>query len=96
MTRFARHIGLILATLFLLLQGVASAHAGLNPVDHDHDGVACSVTVMAEEQAVAPEPVIIDTPILSEQPVVAHALPTAERVASRFEPRAPPPRGPPA
>ncbi len=96
MTRFARHIGLLIAALFLLLQGVASAHAGMNTLDHDHDGVACSVTVMAEDQAVAPEPVVIDTPIPAEQPAIAHTLPTAERVASRFEPRAPPPRGPPA
>ena len=95
MTRFARHIGLLFAALFLLAQGIATAHAG-GPGPHDHDGVACAVMLVAEDQAVAPEPVLVETPVPAEPAPLSHALPGAQSCVDAADARAPPPRGPPA
>ena len=95
MTRLARHIGLLFAALFLLAQGIATAHAG-GPGPHDHDGVACAVTLIAEDQAVAPEPVLVETPVPTETAPVLHDRPVAQICVDAADTRAPPPRGPPA
>lgn len=85
-----------LAVWFLAAQSFSLAHAsehGENP--HDHDGVVCTVTVLAEDSH----------GLLPEQPVTDYVLTTTAALyhagftsALYLKPqgRAPPPRAPPA
>lgn len=82
--------------LFFAMQSYSVSHASTyGDAPHEHDGVACAVTVMSDDQlAIIPAPIvgnIIPTGI-SETPypdfaTILYLIPQG---------RAPPPRGPPA
>jgi hypothetical protein len=81
--------------MFLLGQGAAQAHMIEFGSDHEHDDVACSVMVLADDEAIAPEPLEIETPKVLEGPVLALS-PTRISLLKPSHPcRAPPPRAPP-
>ncbi len=82
--------------LFFALQSFSVAHASsYGEAPHEHDGVACSVTVLVDDHVVITPVPLITHPIISE---------TVETVYPDFtsalyltpQGRAPPPRGPPS
>lgn len=88
-------LAVLFAALLLFAQGMAQAHVVEFGSDHEHDGVACSVSVLGEDQAVAPVPLETETPPVDESPVVA-LTPTKSVTFQNAHPcRAPPPRAPP-
>jgi len=88
-------LAVLFAALFLFAQGMASAHIAEFGTTHDHDGVACSVSVLGEDQAVIPAPIetptvpVIETPVLKLNPTKVATFTTTHPA------RAPPPRAPP-
>ena len=85
----------LFAALFLMVQGVAQAHATANGgVEHTHDGVACDIALIAAPQAViAPAPIVPAPKVLPMQ--AADPIIPATPIYRHFDGRAPPPRGPP-
>lgn len=90
-------LALTLLTLwFLAAQSFSLAHAsvhGDNP--HEHDGIACAVTVLAEDGIA----VLPDLPVFEFWPVPIPAHYTADFTSALYvtpQGRAPPPRAPPA
>lgn len=82
--------------LFFALQSYSVAHASAyGDAPHDHDGVACSVTVMSDDQVFVAPALPVTALIISD---------TTETVYPNFtsvlyitpQGRAPPPRGPPS
>jgi len=92
---FIKTLAVLLAALFLFAQGMASAHVVEFGTDHDHDGVACSVSVLGEDVAVAPVPLETQTIPVNETPVAAVGPTKTVVFASHHPARAPPPRAPP-
>lgn len=83
------------AALFLFAQASAQSHAAEFGIDHDHDGVACSVSVLGDDKAPLPAPLETEAPIVVEVPAPA-LRPTHLVAFTNTHPcRAPPPRGPP-
>jgi hypothetical protein len=92
---FIKTLAVLFAILFLFAQGTAQAHAVEFGTSHDHDGVACSVSVLGEDQAIVPAPLETPTVPVSETPTVTLS-PTKRVVFTTAHPcRAPPPRAPP-
>ncbi|MFB9373938.1 hypothetical protein ACFFUB_08205 [Algimonas porphyrae] len=90
-----RSIAILFAALFLLGQGLASAHTVEFGGDHDHDGVACTVSVLGEDAALLPVPLETQTAPVEETPLIA-VQPTGAVLFDSAHPcRAPPPRAPP-
>lgn len=82
-------------SLFFALQSYSLAHATANAnAPHEHDGVACAVTVISSEQTVI-IPSAPDTPTTVSDTLETFfdAFISACYVTSQS--RAPPPRGPP-
>ncbi|MDA8708062.1 hypothetical protein N9M10_01685 [Hellea sp.] len=81
--------------LFFAMQSYGAAHAsayGDSP--HDHDGVACSVTVVSNDHiAIAPPPPV--TPLITSDSVETVYPDFTSVTYLRPQGRAPPPRGPP-
>jgi len=94
---FRVHITALLFALTLLLgQGVASAHiASYGDTPHDHDGVACTVALLAEDAdiAVPPPPAPDITRAVSYTSDWQDAF--AQRALPARTARGPPPRAPP-
>ena len=91
-----RLIATLLATLFLLGQGLAYAHTIEYGPQHDHEGAACTVSVLGEDEAVVPAP--LETLSLPEDHAPIIDLPIVRSVPfTSVNPlRGPPPRAPPA
>jgi len=88
-------LAVLFAALFLFAQGMAQAHIIEFGGDHEHDGVACSVSVMGEDPVVIPVPLELTTPPVVETPTV-QLSPTKAIAFQTVHPcRAPPPRAPP-
>lgn len=88
-------IGAFIA-LFFALQSYSLAHASTyGDAPHEHDGVACSVTVIADEHVTIAPSLPAAPLIISDTPETAYPDFTS---ASFITPqgRAPPPRGPPS
>lgn len=92
---FIRFFAILVAVLFLLGQGVASAHTAEHGDHHDHDGVACTVSVLGEDAVVLPAPLEGHTAPVEENPVVALNPTRVHAFTSNHPNRAPPPRAPP-
>lgn len=93
--RYPWLIGAFLA-LFFSLQSLSIAHAaehGHEP--HDHDGVACVVMVLAED-----ETALLSTPLVFETIETEFSQPIFAQIKSALyvapQSRAPPPRAPPS
>lgn len=97
MTRspFIKTLAVLFAVLFLFAQGMASAHVVEFGTSHDHDGVACSVSVLGEDQTVVPAPIETITPPVVETPIIKLGPTQAVTFAATHPARAPPPRAPP-
>jgi hypothetical protein len=88
-------LAVLFAALFLFAQGMASAHIAEFGTTHDHDGMACSVSVLGENQAVIPAPIETPTvPVVETLPVTLSPTKIAAFTATHPA-RAPPPRAPP-
>lgn len=85
----------LLAAWFLLAQSFSLAHAsayGDGP--HEHDGVACAVTILVEDEIVPLKDKLVFEPVL----YTASVSYDASFITLNYSPvhgRAPPPRGPP-
>lgn len=88
-------IGVFL-TLFIGLQSYSIAHASEHGDEpHEHDGIACIVTVLVEaEVAILPAPPVFGTVETKLSETVFPGFKSALYLAPQN--RAPPPRGPPA
>lgn len=97
MTRvpYIKTLAVLFAVLFLFAQGSAQAHAVEFGTNHDHDGVACSVSVLGEDQTIVPAPLELATVAVSETPVVTLSPTKAVTFKAAYPCRAPPPRAPP-
>ena len=86
----------LFAVLFLSAQGISQAHATANGgTDHSHDGVACSVALIAAQHAVVEPEVTVVIP--DPQPaILSDYAPANQTTCIGFTSRAPPPRGPPS
>jgi len=85
----------LIAMMFLLVQGVSQAHAAANDEDHNHDGVACELALVAAEEIVVTPPI----PVLRPFKAVSKSnwiLVIDKDRPRTFDGRAPPPRAPPA
>lgn len=98
MTRSAaiRFVATLLAFLFLLGQGLSYAHTIEYGDNHDHDGVACSVSVLGEEDVDLPVPLETVTVPEDHAPVADYPIVETESFDSANPLRGPPPRAPPA
>ena len=87
-------IGVFL-TLFIGLQSYSIAHASEHGDEpHEHDGVACAVTVISDNHVVVLPPVpVFETVIADASETVYPDFTTALYITPQG--RAPPPRGPP-
>ena len=87
-------VGALIA-LFFGLQSFSIAHATMHGDDHhEHEGVACAVTVIADNHVVVLPPVpVFETVIADASETVYPDFTTALYIAPQG--RAPPPRGPP-
>ena len=81
--------------LFFALQSFSLAHASsYGDVPHEHDGIACSVTVLADEHVAAlPTIAVFDTIISGTSETVYPDFISVLYITPQG--RAPPPRGPP-
>jgi len=88
-------IGAFIA-LFFALQSYSVSHASTyGDVPHEHDGIACAVTVIADDQGViTPITPVFDTIITDVSEIVYPDFISAPYITPQG--RAPPPRGPPA
>jgi len=91
------HLALTLfAVLFLAAQSFSLAHATVHGDDpHDHEGVACAVTLLAEDGLA----VLPDVPVSEcwQVPTPAHYKAVySSAIYVTPQSRAPPPRAPPA
>ena len=88
-------IGVFL-TLFIGLQSYSITHASEHgDAPHEHDGIACSVTVLADDHGVVLPTVPVFETVISD--IAETAYPDFTSVLYiRPQGRAPPPRGPPA
>lgn len=82
--------------LFFALQSYSLSHATAHGGEpHEHDGIACAVTVIADDHAVIiPSPPIFDTIDIDLSKTVYPDFTSALYI--RPQGRAPPPRGPPS
>lgn len=81
--------------LFFALQSYGVAHASsYGDAPHEHDGVACSVTVMSDDQAVILPASPIIEPIASQTIIAVYPNFTSAPYTTP-QGRAPPPRAPP-
>lgn len=85
----------VIIGLFASLQVYTSAHAvSFGDAPHEHDGVACVLTIVA-----ADDHIILPTKAITPKRIVARAAPKTQTFTSaRYlapQGRAPPPRGPP-
>ncbi|GLQ25078.1 hypothetical protein GCM10007853_29520 [Algimonas ampicilliniresistens] len=88
-------LAVLFAALFMFAQGMAQAHVVEFGASHEHDGVACTVSVLGEDQAIAPVPLETETVPVDESPVIT-LRPTKTVTFQNAHPcRAPPPRAPP-
>jgi len=92
-----RHIALaFFAILLLWSQGASIAHASnFGDLPHEHDGVACDVTLLGDEQDISlPPPETSDEPLAE---FVERTSDTPYQSQVRLTPpaRGPPPRAPP-
>ena len=96
--RFAgiRFFVALFALLFLVGQGVAYAHTIEYGENHTHDGVACSVSVLGEDDVVIPSPPETQTPTEDHPPVIDFPMVQTVSFQSVNPLRGPPPRAPPA
>lgn len=89
-------IWVLLVALFLSVQSLSQAHAAANDgLDHTHDGVACSVALVAAEQVTLEPPLPVLMPLQTTEPRLWAVL-IEQDLPRNFDGRAPPPRGPPA
>jgi len=88
-------IGTFIA-LFFALQSYSVSHASTyGDAPHEHDGIACAVTVLADDQAgIMPTPPVFYTLISDVTETIYPDFTSALYI--RPQTRAPPPRGPPA
>ena len=88
-------IGVFL-TLFIALQSSSLSHASTyGDAPHEHDGITCSVTVLADDHEVVLPTVPVFETVISD--IAETAYPDFTSVLYiRPQGRAPPPRGPPA
>ena len=88
-------IGVFL-TLFIGLQSYSIAHASEHGDEpHEHDGIACSVTVLADDHGVVLPTVPVFETVISDIAETAYPDFTSA-LYIRPQGRAPPPRGPPS
>ena len=81
--------------LFFALQSYGAAHASAyGDAPHEHDGVACSVTVISDDHVVVAPTLPAATLIISDAPEAVYPDFTSA-LYIRPQGRAPPPRGPP-
>jgi len=87
-------VGALIA-LFFGLQSFSIAHATMHGDDHhEHEGVACAVTVIADNHVIVLPPVpVFETVIADASETVYPDFTTALYITPQT--RAPPPRGPP-
>jgi hypothetical protein len=82
--------------LFFALQSYSISHASnYSDAPHEHDGIACSVTVLADDQMV----IMPTAPILGSIEVELSETVYPDFTSALYirpQGRAPPPRGPPA
>lgn len=85
----------LMAVLFFTMQGFAQAHAtSQGDLDHDHEGIACDVVLIAAEHVVLTPPALESEP--QTLPTLTKTKPPVIRPRPRsFKSRAPPLRGPP-
>lgn len=83
------------AALFIFLQSYSVAHAAsYGDAPHDHDGIACAVTVLGDDESVIlPVPPVFDTLTVEATETIYPEF--SSTVYIRPQTRAPPPRGPP-
>lgn len=87
-------IGAFIA-LFFSLQSYSVSHASTyGEAPHEHDGIACAVTVLADDQAVILPTVPVFDVVISDTPETIFPTFTSEPYLTP-QGRAPPPRGPP-
>ena len=91
-----RSIATLFALLFLVGQGVAYAHTIEYGENHTHDGVACSVSVLGEDDVVIPVPPETQTLPADHPPVIDFPIIQTVTFQSVNPLRGPPPRAPPA
>lgn len=97
-TRLYRYTALCIAALFLLMQSVSIAHASAyGDAPHDHDGVSCAVSLIAESEAEAQPPAPqLPQPALTSAPQPSYITLFSSVKLSQNRSRDPPPRGPPS
>lgn len=86
---------MLLIGWLLAVQSFSTAHASVHGDDpHEHDGVACAVLVLGEDElAVLPE---IDPPVfISAVPIETYFAAFTPTLYISPQGRAPPPRAPP-
>ena len=85
-----------LVALFFTLQSYSLSHASsYGDAPHEHDGVACSVTVLADDHVVVLPTVPVFKTVISDVTETAYPDFTSA-LYIRPQGRAPPPRGPPS
>ncbi|MEP3891216.1 MAG: hypothetical protein ABJN69_12210 [Hellea sp.] len=95
-SRFPYHwlVGAFIS-LFFALQSYSLSHASAyGDAPHEHDGIACSVTVISSDHTVIIPAAPITPTIVSDAPETFYVAFTSARYVSS-QSRAPPPRGPP-
>lgn len=85
----------LFAALFLIVQSFSFAHANsYGDAPHDHDGVECSLAVLAADQdVILPAPLAIEP--LPRRETETPPTPRTEIFYKIPQGRTPPPRGPP-
>jgi len=82
--------------LFFAMQSFSLAHASsYGEEHHEHDGIACAVTIVAAED-IAILPSLPDTPAILSETFEADYPDFTSAAYVKPQSRAPPPRGPPA
>lgn len=92
---FIKTLAVLFVALFLFAQGMAQAHTIEFGDQHDHDGVACSVSILGEDKTLLPAPIDIDVPVPVETLILVLEPTKAIEFLSVHPSRAPPPRAPP-
>ncbi|WP_026941718.1 hypothetical protein [Hellea balneolensis] len=88
-------VGAIIA-LFFALQSYSISHASTHgDAPHEHDGVACAVTVLSDDQTVIQPEKSLAAPLITETRSSDYPDFTSAPYVTP-QGRAPPPRGPPA
>lgn len=93
-----RYAAILMAALFLILQGVSMSHAASYGSDpHEHDGVLCEVSLHNEANVIVPTPAAVpELPALQSSLIFVFETNFTDAPTGLYRGREPPPRAPPS